>query len=164
MNHYHRQLLLGAPPAAVYQALTTPQGLRGWWTQTCDIATTVGGQSTFHFNQTRKVMQIERLQPDSEVRWLCVQAHIDASRLQHKDEWVGTHIVFKLSPQDGGSTRLDFEHIGLNPALECFDICRDGWDQFLGSLQSLVETGRGKPFLAAELRNASQVETAGAAS
>jgi uncharacterized protein YndB with AHSA1/START domain len=162
MNHYHRQLFLDAPPAAVYQALATPQGLRDWWTQTCDIATTVGGQSTFHFNQTRKVMQIETLAPAREVRWLCVQAHIDASRLQHKDEWVGTHIVFKLSPQDGGSTRLDFEHIGLNPALECFDICRDGWNQFLGSLQSLVETGQGKPFVAAEPRSASAAETMGA--
>jgi len=54
--------------------------------------------------------------------------------------------VFRLSPEAGG-TRLDFEHIGLTPALQCFDICQSGWTIFLGSLESLVETGQGQPFL-----------------
>ena len=150
MNHYRRQLLLSASPATVYQALTTQQGLRGWWTKTCEVSSTVGGRSTFRFNRTCKVMQIESLVPDREVRWHCVQAHIDAPWLQHKDEWVGTHIVFKLSPQDGGGTRLDFEHVGLSPAIQCFDVCRDGWNLFLASLQGLVDTGQGHPFVTTE--------------
>lgn len=164
MNDYHRQLLLSAPPTVVYRALTTPQGLHDWWTQTCEIATTVGARSTFRFNQTRKVMQIESLVPDREVRWHCVEAHIDASWLAHKDEWVGTHIVFKLSPQDSGQTRLDFAHIGLTPAFACFDVCRDGWDQYLASLQSLVETGQGRPFAAPAPRQAVALESTGARS
>ena len=150
MNHYQRHLLLSAPPAAVYRALTTQEGARGWWTQSCDIASTIGGRSTFRFNRTYKVMENETLVPDQEVRWHCVQAHIDAPTLQHKDEWVGTHIVFRLSPQDNGKTRLDFEHVGLIPDIECFELCRDGWNHFLGSLQGLVDTGRGNPFLASE--------------
>lgn len=96
-------------------------------------------------------MQIESLVPDREVRWLVVEAFIDASFLRHRDEWVGTRIVFQLTPQDGGNkTRLDFEHIGLTPAFECFKVCNAGWNQFLGSLQSLVETGQGQPFVAAQ--------------
>ena len=79
MNRYRRQLLLSASPATVYQALTTQQGLRGWWTQTCEVSSTVGGRATFRFNRTCKVMQIEGLVPDREVRWHCVQAHIDAA-------------------------------------------------------------------------------------
>ena len=146
MNHYRRQLLLSATPAAVYQALTTQQGLRSWWTETCEVATAIGARSTFRFGPHHKVMQIDSLTPDREVRWLCVEACIDLPALQRKDEWVGTPIVFRLSPEEGGKTRLDFEHIGLTPAFECFEICRSGWDQFLGSLQSLVETGQGAPF------------------
>ena len=150
MNHYQRQLLLSASPAAVYRALTTQQGLCGWWTETCEVSNAIGGRATFRFNQNYKVMQIESLAPDREVRWHCVEAHIDMPGLQRKDEWVGTRIIFKLSPQDDGRTRLDFEHVGLTPAIQCFDVCRDGWNLFLGSLQSLVETGQGKPYLAPE--------------
>lgn len=144
-NHYQRQTVLQASPDAVYQALATPQGLQGWWTSTCDIATAVGGRSTFRFGDTWKVMEIEHLAPD-EVRWHCAQANMEAPGIADKQEWVGTRIVFRLSPQGEGATRLAFEHIGLTPALACYGICNDGWNQFLASLQRLVETGQGAPF------------------
>ncbi|SFB73614.1 Uncharacterized conserved protein YndB, AHSA1/START domain [Polaromonas sp. OV174] len=149
MKHYQRQILLSAPPAVVYQALSTPEGLRNWWTQTCDIAAAVGGQSTFRFGEHYKVMQIKSLLPGHEVRWHCVRALINVDAFTRKDEWVGTDIVFKLTPQPGGKTRLDFEHAGLTPALECFAVCERGWNLYLGSLQSLVETGQGRPHLPA---------------
>lgn len=147
-NHYQRQMLLAAPPAAVFQALTTTDGLRAWWTPTCEADSEVGGRAVFRFDSTQKAMRITRLAPDREVAWQCVEAHIDARGVQHKDEWVGTHIMFRLSPAQGGShTQLDFEHIGLTPALECFDVCTSGWKQFLDSLQAWVETGDGRPFI-----------------
>ena len=150
MSHYQRQLLLSASPAAVYQAIATQAGLRGWWTHTCDADSHVGGRATFQFNQSRKVMNLTSLVPEREVRWQCAEAYIDADFLQHKDEWVGTQIVFKLAPTGDGGTRLDFEHLGLSPALQCFDICTSGWNQFMGSLQSYVETGTGQPFTPAD--------------
>jgi uncharacterized protein YndB with AHSA1/START domain len=150
MNNYRCQLLLTATPAAVYLALTTSHGLQQWWTPTCETDSVAGGRASFRFDSTHKAMRIERLVPGREVAWQCVEAHIDAPDVQHKDEWVGTHIVFRLAPTaDGSQTRLDFEHIGLTPALECFDVCRGGWDQFLASLQAWVETGRGRPFVPA---------------
>ena len=147
MSHYQRQLILSAPPATVYQALATQQGLRSWWTQTCDASDAAGGFASFRFDQSFKVMQIEALVPEREVRWRCVDAYIDAQTLQHKDEWAGTHMVFTLSPHEGGKTRLNFEHHGLTPSLQCFDICNKGWNQFLDSLQSLIDTGKGAPFV-----------------
>lgn len=144
MDHYQRQLHLSASPAAVYRALATQQGLRAWWTQHCDAAESASGHATFRFNGTRKTMRIDSLVPGREVRWTCVEAHIDAASLTHKDEWVGTEIVFRLAPE-GSGTRLDFEHIGLSPEVECFEICQAGWDYFLGSLQRLVDTGQGSP-------------------
>ncbi|HEX8310573.1 MAG TPA: SRPBCC domain-containing protein [Chthoniobacteraceae bacterium] len=146
MNHYRRQLLLTATPAAVYEALTTSEGLRGWWTQTCDIATGLG-KSTFRFNNTYKVMQVEYLEPEREVRWQCVEAHLEAPGVKKTDEWIGTQIVFKLSPDGGGKTQLDLQHLGLTPALECFELCQGGWNHFLASLQSFVETGKGTPLV-----------------
>jgi uncharacterized protein YndB with AHSA1/START domain len=149
-SHAHEPLpekpVLEANPDAVYAALTTPKGLRGWWTQDCDVATEVGGDLHFRFACSHKHMRIERLEPDREVRWLCTGAHIAVGQLTHKDEWVGTQLVFHLSPDGEGRTRLDFEHRGLVPAFECYDLCSDGWGHYLGSLQRFVATGRGTPY------------------
>jgi uncharacterized protein YndB with AHSA1/START domain len=150
MNHYHRQLLLAASPDAVYQALSTQEGLRSWWTQSCHAATAVGGTATFRFGEHHKIMRIERLAPGREVRWHCVEALINVEAFKRKDEWVGTDIVFRLTPQPGGKTRLDFEHVGLTPDFECYGVCEPGWNLYLDSLQSLVETGQGAPFISAE--------------
>jgi uncharacterized protein YndB with AHSA1/START domain len=145
MSHYQRSLVLEARPEAVYAALTTPEGLRGWWTQDCDVATQVGGTIELRFGGTRKQLRIERLEPGREVRWLCTRAHIAAAQLARRDEWVGTQIVFRLTPQGEGRTRFEFEHVGLVPAFECYGLCSDGWQYYLASLQRFVATGRGTP-------------------
>lgn len=146
MSHYRQSLVLEANLIAVYAALTTSEGLRGWWTQDCDVATHEGGTIHFRFGRTHKEMRIERLEPAREVRWLCTGAHIAAAKLSHKDEWVGTRLVFRLTPHGKGGTRLDFEHVGLVPAFECYDLCSNGWRYYLGSLQQFVATGRGTPY------------------
>ncbi len=146
MNPYRKTLVVDAAPADVYAALTTPDGLRGWWTEDCDIATEVGGTHHFRFARTRKAMRVERLDAEREVRWLCTDAHIAADRLAQKDEWVGTELVFRLTPAGGARTQLHFEHIGLVPSLECYALCDDGWTYFMASLRQFVETGFGTPF------------------
>jgi uncharacterized protein YndB with AHSA1/START domain len=149
MSHYQQSLVLKASPATVYAALTTPDGLRGWWSQDSDIETHVGGSLHFRFGHNHKDMRIERLAPEQEVRWLCTGAHIAAGQFARRDEWVGTELVFRLTPEASGGTRLDFEHIGLVPAFECYGLCSDGWRYFMNSLHLFVETGCGTPWQAA---------------
>ena len=147
MNHYHSDLLINAPAADVYKALTTPEGLQSWWTKTCEIGTQVGAESTFHFGKTFKVMRIEALNPDVKVAWQCIDSHIHApGLLTRTNEWIGTSIAFNLEPQFASSTLLKFDHFGLVPEVECFEVCSSGWDQFLGSLKEYAETGKGRPF------------------
>jgi uncharacterized protein YndB with AHSA1/START domain len=145
MSHFQQSLVLEAPPATVYAALTTPEGLRGWWTQDCQVPTAVGDSIRIRFGGTHKQLRIARLEPSREVRWLCTQAHIDAPQLTRRDEWVGTEMVFRLTPQGDGGTRLDFEHLGLVPAFECHGLCSESWRHFLGSLKQFAETGQGTP-------------------
>ncbi|MES2106479.1 MAG: SRPBCC domain-containing protein [Pseudomonadota bacterium] len=146
MKNYQHSLTITATPAAVYAALTTTKGLRGWWTPDCEGTMEVGGTIHFRFGTTHKDMRIERLEPGREVRWECTRAHIAADSIAHKDEWVGTQPVFRMSDVGQGRTRLDFEHIGLVPSLECYGLCYKGWEQFMGSLQQYLETGAGTPF------------------
>ncbi len=75
-----------------------------------------------------------------------------AHEVLRRSEWVGTRLRFELAPAADGSTELRFEHEGLEPTLECFELCRAGWQQFLGSLQRFVETGRGEPYRLASAR------------
>lgn len=144
MSHFQQSLELQALPSTIYAALTTIAGLRSWWTEETDGNPTVGGTIRFRFGSSHKAMRVECLESDREVHWLCTEAHIDP--VERKDEWVGTRIAFHLTPLDGSRTRLDFEHIGLVPAFECYDLCCNGWRHFLGSLQQYVETGRGTPY------------------
>lgn len=145
MSHYQQNMVINAAPAAIYAALTTPVGMRGWWTEDCDVATAVGSTIYLRFGRNYKDMRIDRLEPDREVRWHCTRAHICADELTQKDEWVGTEIVFRLTSEGDGRTRLHFEHIGLVPALECYGLCSNGWQYFLESLRQFAETGRGTP-------------------
>ncbi|HTP73705.1 MAG TPA: SRPBCC domain-containing protein [Burkholderiaceae bacterium] len=145
MNHYQHSLRIEATPAAVYAALTTPAGLRGWWTQDCDVAGEVGGTHRFRFECAHKDMRVEHLDPGREVQWLCTAAHIGAGGISRPDEWVGTRLAFRLAADGATHTRLDFEHVGLVPTLECYELCRGGWQHYLRSLQQWSETGHGTP-------------------
>lgn len=146
MSHYQHSLVINAPPSAVYAALTTPEGLRGWWTEDCDVVTGVGGTIHLRFGAHHKELRIERQDPGREVHWRCTGAHIAIPQFTRKDEWVGTQLVFRLTPDGEGRTRLEFEHVGLVPTFECFSLCNDGWRHYLDSLQQFAETGQGTPY------------------
>ena len=149
MNHFQHSLLIEADPAAVHAALVTAEGLRGWWTRDCDIdsgGVGVGSTLRFRFGPHHKTMRVEALDAHREVRWLCTAAHLDVDAFKRKDEWVGTRIVFRLVPDGTGRTRLDFEHVGLLPELECHAVCSSGWGHYLESLQRYAQTGRGMPY------------------
>lgn len=144
-------LFIEAPAAKVYEALTTSDGLQGWWTETCEIGTTEGGLSTFRFDDTWKTMRIDKLAPSSEVRWHCMDSSIDLEHGSTSSEWIGTDFIFQLKSLSDQTTALRFQHVGLLPELDCYSDCFRGWTRFLGSLKQYVETGTGAPFKADSL-------------
>jgi uncharacterized protein YndB with AHSA1/START domain len=146
MNNYQSELSLSASMSAVYEALTTPNGIRNWWTTSCEVGTSVGEMITIRFGQTYKVMRIEDLIPETEVCWRVIDAHLSVPGLARTSEWIGTTIIFHLSSTTTSTTLLHMKHLGLTPQVECYDICSQGWTQFLGSLKSYLETGSGTPY------------------
>ncbi|NUP97997.1 MAG: SRPBCC domain-containing protein [Planctomycetaceae bacterium] len=150
MAPFRQNLTLRAAPDVVFAALTTPRGLAGWWSEDCDVPTGAqqapGATVRVRFDCAKKDFRIERLEPGRALEWLCTAAYLDLPTLERRSEWVGTRLRFQLSAAAEGATELAFEHEGLEPTLECFELCRAGWQQFLGSLQRFVETGRGEPY------------------
>lgn len=151
-RHFRREIHLKAPVQKLYAALSTQEGLRGWWTQTCTVGRQVGEQARFEFGENYKLMRIELLRPDGQVRWHCLESRIRVEGRAYPDnEWADTTIVFRLNGDTPTHTVLRFEHLGLTPELQCHTLCEGGWTHFLASLVQYVETGTGTPHLASEV-------------
>src|SRR6202012_5898781 len=95
-----------ASPGRVYEALTTLDGLAGWWTPMVTGDPHAGGQVGFGFGNQRIVMRGTEATCPTRVRWAC---------LEHSKfpEWDGTNLRFDLRPDDQGGGVVTFEHAGL---------------------------------------------------
>jgi hypothetical protein len=134
---YTSQLTLAASADAVFDALTTVEGLAGWWTAVTGDGLT-GGELTFSFGPAAQaVMRVDAAERGVGVRWTPLSCVLE--------DWVGTTLHFDIEPRAAGGTELRFRHAGL-AQLECFDECRTSWDHFIvTSLAAYVETGTGHP-------------------
>ena len=132
----HRVGVHNATPEAVYDALTTVDGLAGWWTDDTSGTAEVGGVLEFRFPPVGGFdMEVVELRPSERVTWWVVDG---------PEEWIGTTIDWDLR-QDGDYTIVMFKHQGWKEPVEFMHHCSTKWGSFLMSLKSLVETGEGAP-------------------
>jgi uncharacterized protein YndB with AHSA1/START domain len=133
-------LKIAVSSARVYQALTTSEGIRNWWTRDADIGSETGQHGQFRFSsygdlRTTQVV-IEDLIPAQRVQW-----KVTASFMP---QWLGTNISFELRPDPAG-TMLAFAHSGFSAPGDIFALCNTGWAYYLVSLQQYLEKGQGAP-------------------
>lgn len=139
MYSIENQIQIAATPARALVALTTSDGLRGWWTANtdCDVARR---EATFRFERQADTMaatfRIDRAD-ERGVAMTCI-------REQNNADWLGTKLEFGLAAVDGG-TRVALVHSGYRAKNEVYDSCTKGWAYFLASLKSYLETGTGTP-------------------
>ena len=131
-------LSFNAPAEAVFEALTTSSGIARWWTSWTSVSGSglAGGELTLEAGDYDPlILRVDEANRPSVVRWVPTSSPIP--------DWVGTTITFDISPNESGGSRLHFRHARLTPQLECFDMCRKGWDQYLASLVDYVDRGEG---------------------
>jgi uncharacterized protein YndB with AHSA1/START domain len=131
----HRIGVEHSKPEAVYDALTTLDGLSGWWAEQTSGDTAPGGVIQFRFGPGGFDMKVAELDPGRLVHWEVVDG---------PEEWVGTTVRFDLR-QEGDWTIVLFEHGGWREPVEFMHHCSTKWATFLMSLKQLVETGEGAP-------------------
>jgi uncharacterized protein YndB with AHSA1/START domain len=126
---------IGVPVASVEEALTTEQGLSGWWTTGVSVD---GDRITFTFEEGfNPVMRVDTHEPGALVAWAPESG---------ADPWIGSAIRFELRPQNG-KTGILFRHsYGQDLPEEVFGVFNFNWAYYLESLRLLCETGSGKPF------------------
>jgi len=130
-------LAIDAEPAVVWRALTTSEGLAGWWTRDLEVAEGVGGTSTFRFRSGAfNRMRIVAVEVERRLEWECVDG---------AEEWIGTRVEFRVDPDGEGGTRLGFRHFDWRAHTDYLAECSYHWAVYLGSLQRFCVRGRGEP-------------------
>ncbi|WP_371782781.1 SRPBCC family protein [Streptosporangium subroseum] len=126
-------------PDDVYAALTTIDGLAGWWTQDTAGDGDAGGVIQFRFQNAPPPsgfdMKVLETQPAERVLWEVVDG---------PQEWIGTQIRFELTQEDDFTIVL-FSHEGWKEPVKFMYHCSTKWATFLMSLKRLIETGKGEP-------------------
>ena len=147
MKNYHCTTLLNTKADKIYNALIN--GIPLWWTEMFEGSSNHKGDIfTIRFgSNVYKTMRVENLSYDTIVHWHVTDSLIAIPELKNQTEWIGTDIIWEITENEDG-TSLHLTHIGLNPDVECYNICTSGWQQFVESLKSYVEAGKGSPYKA----------------
>ena len=131
----HRVGVEHSSPQRVYDALSTLDGLSGWWAEKTTGDTEPGGVIEFRFGPGGIDMEVVELDPGRLVRWEVVGG---------PEEWIGTEVRFDIR-QDGDWTIVLFRHEGWREPVEFMSHCSTKWATYLVSLKQLLETGTGAP-------------------
>jgi uncharacterized protein YndB with AHSA1/START domain len=141
MSNITHRIGIKASPSKIYAALSTLDGLAGWWTRHTSGDPKVGGVIVFAFHNAagaemgRFEMEVLELAASDKVRWRVKAGPAD---------WVGTEISFAMAAQDDQTIVL-FGHRHWREQTEFMAHCSMKWATFLLSLRDLVERGHGRP-------------------
>jgi uncharacterized protein YndB with AHSA1/START domain len=128
-----------ADPAATYTALTTTDGVAGWWTTRNQTSGTVGEVDQMWF-------------PDAPMAWeLRVDEAVPGQVLARHcvggpPQWIGTDVRVALEPNPQGGTRVLLDHTGFTQVDEMFRVVTLGWAQMLLQLKQYLDSSQPAPF------------------
>ena len=135
-THSH-VIRIKAPKDRVFDALSTTDGLKGWYTPHVDGEVAPGKTMTLRFTGREPFRwKIVELQPGVRAEWECVEGP-GAAR--------GTSVAFKLSDASEGRTEIACEHNGLDEGHDAFNSCNTRWGILLGRLRDFAETSNPHP-------------------
>ena len=129
----------GVDSAAAYSALTTPDGVTGWWTSRAEVPGARAGdvlRMSFPDAPTTWDMRISDADGPTGLRWECIGG---------PPGWPGTEVAWGLQ-ETGSGTVVRLDHTGFSAVDDMFRVVTVGWSQMLLSLKAFLETGRRQPF------------------
>lgn len=135
-------ILVDQTPPEVFMAINN---VRAWWSEEIEGDTDkIDAVFNYHYEDMHRCkIRILELIPDEKVVWLVMENYFKFT--EDKTEWTNTKVVFEINKKKN-KTEVRFTHIGLVPAYECYEICKDGWTNYIqNSLQRLITTGKGLP-------------------
>ncbi len=136
------QIQIKAPADKVFQAISTEEGLKSWWTADTEAQPRIGSTAIFGFFKRSTVfkMRIEELTPNRQLKWSCDSG---------PDEWIGTKLRFDLQSHPDGDTVVRFAHAGWRSTEGAFPLCNTTWGALMVRLKGYCEGKSPGPFFIA---------------
>ena len=133
----HR-IRIDAPSHDVLEALTTKEGLEGWYTPTVEGASGKGSEVVLHFSGKEGPFRWKICDGGSPsvVTWEC---------LEGPGASAGTAVTFRLAESNDRGTTLELDHDGLDEGDEKNKVCNTMWGALMLHLKKYVETKRPEP-------------------
>jgi uncharacterized protein YndB with AHSA1/START domain len=132
MAEISHEIRISGTPEAVYDALTTIDGVRSWQTPNAEGTGAVGTEWVFTFTgRPQFVWEITESAAPSTVQWRCVEGPGDSP---------GTTATFGIEALDDGRTLLTLHHAGWAGTHGNFRKCNTIWAVLLHHLQQYVHT------------------------
>ena len=127
-----------AAPETVLEAVTTTEGIKGFWTSRAHVPSEVGETLELEFAVAPLPFDL-RLERSDE--------HAVVWRTEtFPPHWVGTTVRWDVEPRDGGST-VSFRHAGFDDDAETGSVSFT-WGQIMVRLKEYAETGKANPVFA----------------
>jgi len=124
-------ILVDQTPEETFAAINN---VRGWWTGEPGIegnTDKLNDEFTYDYKPYHHSKQkITELIPGKKIVWLVTDS--DISFVADKNEWTGTKITFKITKKDD-KNEVRFTHVGLVPAVECYEDCSNAWGSYINS-------------------------------
>ena len=140
MTTIRHQVLIDAPVAKVYQALSTAEGISTWWDKQTPTQTDRGLVLEHNPGPEHGVVQLRviELVPNKRVEWECISTHPKGSPAS---AWTGTHFPSSGSnPKQIRATTLDFCQDRYDERSEFFEFNKVAWGEVLQNLKRVVES------------------------
>jgi hypothetical protein len=141
-QNYSTTITVDQTPQEAFDAINN---VRGWWSREIEGDTDkLEAVFKYHYQDVHRcTIKISELVPGKKIVWNVLDNYFNF--IKDQNEWVGTDVVFEIARQ-GDKTEIQFTHIGLVPAYECYSICSNAWGSYItGSLRDLITTGKGQP-------------------
>lgn len=141
-NYYTSTILVDSDPATAFNAIAN---FRAWWSEEITGETDQLNEIFFYHYKEVHLCKLKLIEKVANKKLVYLVLENQFSFIEDKSEWVDTKLVFEIT-EEKNRTKIQFTHEGLVPECACFDVCNDAWTGYIqGSLQSLINTGTGKP-------------------
>jgi uncharacterized protein YndB with AHSA1/START domain len=129
------EITVSAPAERVFEAWTTKDGLRAWWTPDVVVPPAQGDQYVFGFDGGRVQFhfRVDEHIPGKRILWTGVEGQ------KMPAEWVGTRIDVRLSTVPEDRTRMQFVHRGWRSIEGAYCECNTTWGELMYRLRDWCE-------------------------
>ena len=132
-ENYCKKMNIDASAKRLFDAFSKELG--DWWGNSHEGVSQIGDTMTIGFeeNPSQWVFEAQELMEGKRIVLKCLLSDHQHEGLPGtiQQEWKGSQLIWEFKPIDG-MTEVSFTHLGLTPELECFNVCEQGWDHYLG--------------------------------